>query len=473
MNRSPYVLANNFRVSKTEAELENANSRDEETFIYKNEFLANFKISKLLKISTYNVRPSKMKREDCISEIEALYEKRTKDEIEAQRAMSSKFIEYEKPELGGFSEYVYACYKTRFSGGLKLAESKLLSLLATVDYFSDTCEVCRLFHNLVNEVLGRSELSCFLLLRNYALSEVAEMKRKDPRLKKKCPEAHMCFLSNDSCFRVLQKVFPEGSSVSAESIYRSTFAAHNGSGDCIPFYSFLSLAVNQYRIAREKKARGEVGSYLNSHLSRPGVRETPKPITVALLTPIVPEKPCKEILNEALSAKMKNVVEELFGSLVNEEFMSQSKHLKSLNDARDIIHKKMQTLLTAMFTSNKMMWFEHLLIPEPDEDQLNFADIIFKDYRVLSTRTHWEKQELEDFCKRILKTPQANEFVSSLLTFVFGTIDNDDEEFEDYENEAYGIEVDNSMPQEDIDERVFTKAQSESSGSNLFRENLD
>lgn len=59
--QSPYVLANEFKVRKAQSETFDLNSRYEVNVI-KTDFLEKYKISSLMKIYSYGVRPKKMRK---------------------------------------------------------------------------------------------------------------------------------------------------------------------------------------------------------------------------------------------------------------------------------------------------------------------------------------------------------------------------------------------------------------------------
>ena len=206
-----------------------------------------YALSKYLKICTYKLYPTKMKREEVIEEIEKLFEKRTKDEIYIQKFISEQRDDTELIDLGDFCEYSYRYFINKYSGNIRVAESKLLSLISAAEIYFSVCEQNELFLRLIGGDLGKSELSCFLLLRHYSIEEFKEICKKDHKFKKQYQSIHLCIFSIDSCWKILNKVFINGGLVNAKVVFNQLFPTNGKNNKGISFYRFILCSIQIYK----------------------------------------------------------------------------------------------------------------------------------------------------------------------------------------------------------------------------------
>ena len=130
---------------------------------YSHGFLADFKISELMKSALFGLRPVKLKTKVLFEQIDRLLDQRFEFElILAKKSMNTKRKSKKSPKP--FSDFVFGKFLDKF-GTRVLAEKKLLTFLFSLDCLRDEYEYVDLFCALLNDEFQGAEINCLLLLR--------------------------------------------------------------------------------------------------------------------------------------------------------------------------------------------------------------------------------------------------------------------------------------------------------------------
>lgn len=380
-----------------------------------------YALSKYLKICTHKIYPTKMKREDVIDEIEKLFEKRTKDEIYIQKFLSEYRDDTELIDLGDFCEYSYRYFINKYSGNIKVAESKLLSLISAAEIHFSVCEQNELFLRLMGGELGRSELSCFLLLRHYSVEEFKDICKRDHRIKKQYESVHLFIFSMESCWKILNKVFIAGGLVDVKDVFNRLFPSTSKDNKGISFYRFILCSIQIYKVEKSQNRQLEETTNTNDR-----DRDRDEKITNTFESQNDLSKEEKQSkLEEDINMKMKDILQQLFFSLKNENFKSESFGFQKVVETYKEIYSKMISLTKCLIEKDKLKWFSTLSISEPNENDLDFADSIFKQYRNLYVNLEYSQKDIESLCKLLFKEPHITKYISDLLKSLVSELDNE------------------------------------------------
>lgn len=359
--------------------------------------------------------------------MESIYDKRFKIEMDYIRKCLNKFAEEdEKKEPRSFYIYIYDLYLSDFKNNRKLAEIKIMNVLASLTAYYPYYGHFRLFYNFLNSNYNSLDLNCFLLLRFMVLKDV-DIKNEKTKFKKNKYHLHNFEISAKQCAKYLVEMFKDCEQFSIENILKSIFPKNVPK---IFAYDFLIKAIKEYKSIRQGKEEPQ----------KPEIDSMPQ-ITESLE---YYETHNSELFDLRIKLKehMQQLVDKFIESLSREDLpMTNSR--RSIIDIRDIIFSKLDSLLNALYDDNKKAWYKELLIEYPDEENISYAIELFNDFKYLSKNNIDDSEKLREFCKRILKTPQVNNQISSLLTYVFGNDESEDSEVDYYsESKQY-----NSKPQ--------------------------
>jgi len=315
-------------------------------------------------------------------------------------------------EPANFSNWVYSLYVRRFAGNEKLAETKLISLLASLDTVYTYWEQFNLFYQFINEIYDKTDLNCFLLLRSLVKRDLQEAIRKS-KLKRKKLHLYNFPLTTKKCSAYLNEIFKESQAINVDLIMRNMLIMlkKHSSTENISAYDFLAFTTREYKGIREKRHAPMTNTgYLQTYLTKSGSvqEETPKPINV---------NPQLIAAKDSIREEMKKLVNVFVDAVLAEE-LPQGKHQQSVIDAKELIMSKFDNFLTAIFTSNKILWFKELLVDDPEEDQMSYVEDLLKEYRRFSTTSVATAEQYKEFCKKIFKTPEVSDQISSLLTYI-------------------------------------------------------
>ena len=351
--------------------------------------------------------------------MESIYDKRFKTEMDYIRKCLNKFAEdHEKIEPDPFYIYVYQLYLKDFKNNRKTAETKLLNVLCTLNAYSPHYGYYQLFSDFLNGNYNSLDLNCFLLLRFMILRDI-EAKNEKIKFKKQKYHLHNFEIDARQGAKYLIEMFKDCAQINIESILKSIFPPEVSK---MQAYVFLILAIREYKEIREGRMERET-------TEEPRIVESPQ-ITESLEY-FETQKSEKVDLIPKLKEHMEFLIDKFIQSLSKEDLpMSNSR--RSLIDIRDVIFSKLDNLLSALEHDNQEAWFKELLIEYPDEDNIEQAKELFGAFNQFSKGNVDDDEKLREFCKKILKVPEVNNQISSLLTYFFGNDDSEGSEPEYY-----------------------------------------
>lgn len=338
---------------------------------------------------------------------------RFQDETEFIRKSMNRFVEEESlKEPSNFSNWAYSLYVRRFAGNTKLAETKLISLLASLDAVYTYWEQFNLFYQFINEIYDKTDLNCFLLLRSLVKRDLEDAIRKN-KFKRKKVHLYNFPLTPKKCSSYLNEIFKESQAINVELIMRNMLVMlkKHSSTENISAYDFLAFTTREYKAIREKRHAPITNTgYLQTYLTKSGPIQDDTPKSVYANPQTVSAK-------ESIREEMKKLVN-IFVDAVLAEELPQGKHQQSIIDAKELIMSKFDNFLTAIFTSNKVLWFKELMVEDPEEAQMSYVEDLLKQYRKFSTNPGATAEQYKEFCKQIFKTPEVSDQISSLLTYI-------------------------------------------------------
>ena len=468
--KSPFVLANSFKISDELKQTYNTNKKYEIN-VLKFGFLEKYKLPSLFKLYNYGVRPKRLIKRKLYTEIEEIYNKRFKDEMTFIRKTLNIFAEdEEKKEPLIFYKYVYNYFLIKSKKNVKLAETKCLNLLASVDIYYEKENHFRLFFNFINNNYNSLDLNCFLLLRFIVLKDM-NLKNKKMNLKKPTFFLHNYQFGPKKCKKFLKEMFKECEFIDPCEMTNLIFSLDSTITKFkkINSYFFLCFVVERYKRIREIRQKdqsienrssssSEVNSKENNSFTNTKQIQNPKnSLQSENSSPSKSEKSEiseKDLTNELdsfikneekinsenlhsklnipdlIREEMKKLVDKFVDSLLEEDF-SEKKNKKSLIDIKTLILVKLNKLITALCKDNKNDWFLEMLIENPEKNQINCADDIFDRFKYIVVNCIYDQKELREFCKSIFKTPEVNNQISCLLTYIFDSNNNEGESFEE------------------------------------------
>lgn len=373
--------------------------------------------------------------------LEGIYDKRFKHEMEYIRKCLNKFAEdEEKKEPSVFYQYFYNTLMKDYKGNRKTAETKILNILASLEHFCGSFAYFQLFKLFLNNDLTSLELNCFLLLRFMILKDI-ETRNKKLKYSKVKLHLHNHEITVKSCKKYLFEMFKDCEQIDTEDILEKVFPADK---KMMNAYEFLIAVIDEYKKVRKTSKEGE--EEIESRLVE---------------SELTQNSGNKDNINESslqnsqcnvqtrLREEMRYLVDKFIESLTNENFSVQNRE-KSINDIKNIIFSKLDNLLIALFDGNQNAWFKELLIEQPEQENIEYAMELFQDYIYLYNNQITNADLLKEFCKKILKTPEVNNQISSFLTYVFGN----NEEEESMVNEQYEEESDEYIREEEEHKQV-------------------
>lgn len=353
--------------------------------------------------------------------MESIYNKRFKVEMEYIRKCLNKFAEDdEKKEPGPFYIFVYDLYQSDFKNVRKTAETKLMNMLASLHAYHPYYGHFSLFFHFLNGNFNSLDLNCFLLLRFMVLKDV-EVKNDKMKFKKHKYHLHNFEITARQGAKYLIEMFKDCDQINIESILKTVFPP-NVAKMCA--YDFLISAIKQYKSIRQgkeviKQAESRKSSEITESLE---YFETHKSEYVDL--------------RAKLREQMRFLVDKFIESLSKED-LPVANSRRSIIDIRDIIFSKLDNLLIALYEDNRKAWFKELLIECPEEEHISYAQELFDNFKYLVRYSVDDSEKLREFCKKILKTPQVNNQISSLLTYVFGNEESEESEQESLSQSEY------------------------------------
>ena len=465
--KSPFVLANSFKITDDLKETYNSNKKYEINVIKYN-FLKKYILPSLFKLYNYGVRPKRWIKKKLYQEIEQIYDKRFKDEMTYIRKTLNIFAEDdEKKEPLIFYKYVYDYFLKKCKKNVKLAEARCLNLLASLDVFYEKENHFRLFFNFINNNYNSLDLNCFLLLRFIVLKDMNK-KNKKMNLQKPTFFLHNFQFGPKKCKIFLKEMFKECEFIDPEEMTNLIFSLDSTITKFkkINSYFFLCFVVERYKKIREirqnknisqseeeeeeytkntpnntqkieksnsENENSEIENSENENLENKNKKELISDLDSFIeKEEKINEENLRSKLNtpDLIREEMKKLVDKFVDSLLEEDF-SEEGNKKSLLDIKSLILVKLNKLITALCNDNKNNWFSEMLIEDPEENQIICATEIFERFKYIIINCITDQKELRDFCKSIFKTPEVNNQISCLLTYIFDNNNNDMDSFEE------------------------------------------